>query len=163
VFGVNYTSVFRFFLLFVLLSVTLGWKLSIPPMDAGALTRNTELKIIEFLTRHSFSVASTGHEIIEGAPVIQATAGLCRMSVVRLTSEGSMRDLVHKYETQNESMFIVFDGHVYREQPTWLTVFDNLWFTFKRQLGLNAQATPPLAIVANAFCGADQLPWIELR
>ena len=41
-----------------------------------------------------------------------------------------------------DTIFVVFGGRIYAEQPTWLTVSDYLWARFRRELGLKAEATP---------------------
>src|SRR5262249_37191724 len=50
----------------------------------------------------------------------------------------------------------------YAEQPTWLTVPDFLWARFRRELGMNAQPTPVLAVIATETCGGGGLAGEEV-
>jgi hypothetical protein len=71
--------------------------------------------------------------------------------------------LIRRYAEADDRVFVVFQGHVYADQPTFLTVFDSLWSRFRRELGSNVQASPVLAIVARPSCEAEQLPWNRLE
>ena len=149
----------------LLLPLTLGWKLAVRPGDSGELKeKETQLKIAEFLVRQRFAVAISekmdeGHL---GQPAIRATAGACRLLVAKSPSMGWDRDLIRRYATAADRVFVVFAGKIYAEQPTWLTVSDFLWARFRRELGMNAQPTPALAVIATPSCAAERLPWNEL-
>ena len=77
-------------------------------------------------------------------PMIRATAGACRMLVIEASYDGSDRDRIRRYASAEDTVFVVFGGRIYAEQPTLLTVSDYLWSRFQRQLGLRAEATPVL-------------------
>jgi hypothetical protein len=150
-------------LLLLLLLFTLGWKLAVRPGDSWELKeKETQLKVAEFLVRQRFIVAVS--EIVhEGEPMIRATAGACRMLVVKSPALGWDRDLIRRQATAGDQIFVVFAGRIYAEQPTWLTVPDFLWARLRRELGANAQPTPVLAVIATTSCAAERLPWNELR
>jgi hypothetical protein len=159
--GVSFSPVLKWGVL-LLLPLTLGWKLAVRPGDSGELKENeTQLKIAEFLVRQRFAVAAP-EKVQEGQPVIRATAGPCRLLVAKSPSMGWDRDLIRRYATAADRVFVVFAGRTYAEQPTWLTVSDFLWARFRRELGMNAQPTPVLAVIATTACAAERLPWKEL-
>jgi hypothetical protein len=146
----------------LLLALTLGWKLAVRPSDSGELKeKEAQRKIAEFLVRQHFTVA-VSDKMVEGQPAIRATAGTCRMLVAKSPANGWDRDQIHRHATAADQVFVVFAGRIYAEQPTWLTVPDFLWARFRRELGLKAQPTPVLAVIASTSCAAERLPWNEL-
>ena len=108
-------------------------------MQASSKRKIAYLKVAEFLVRQHFTVA-IADKLEEGAPVIRATAGVCRILVAKSASAGSDRDRIRSYATAADDVFVVFGGRIYAEQPTWLTTFDSLWSKFRRELGLKARA-----------------------
>jgi hypothetical protein len=158
---VKSSSALKWFIL-LLLPLTLAWKLAARQGDSSELyERDVQRKVAEFLVRQHFTVAASD-KIEEGQPTIRASAGLCQLLVTKSPAMGWDRDLVRRYTTPGDRVFVVFDGRVYAEQPTWLTVSDFLWARLRRELGLKAQATPVLAVIASANCDAERLPWHEL-
>ena len=159
--GVNSSPALKWFAL-LLLPVTLGWKLAVrPSADLGELKdRQVQLRVAEFLVRQHFTVASS-EKIEEGRPMIQATAGSCRMLVAKSRVIGSDRDVLGRLAAATDRVFVVYRGKIYGDQPTWLTVSDFLWARLQRELGLNAQDSPVLAVIAASNCGAEQLSWYE--
>jgi hypothetical protein len=160
--GVRFSPALRWFIL-LLLPITLGWKLAVrPAADLGERNdKQVQLEVAEFLARQHFSVASSEH-IEAGRPMIQATAGGCRMLIAKSPAIGSDRDVLRRYAEAADQVFVVFRGKVYADQPDWLTVSDFLWARFRRELGFDARAAPVLAVIAGANCGADRLSWEEL-
>jgi hypothetical protein len=159
--GVSCSRALKWFVL-LLLPLTLGWKLAVRPGDSGVLTeKEAQLKVAEFLVRQHFTVA-VSEQMDEGRPTISATTGMCRMLIAKSPAIGSDRDVIRRYATAADRVFVVFRGRVYAEQPTWLTVSDFLWSRFQRELGFNAQASPVLAVIATTSCDAERLPWVEL-
>jgi hypothetical protein len=71
--------------------------------------------------------------------------------------------MIRRFATPSDRVFVVFQGSVYKQQPTWLTVADFLWRRFRRELGFNARAAPLIAVIGSAQCDAERLPWDELR
>jgi hypothetical protein len=159
--GVSFSPVLRWFVL-LLLPLTLGWKLAVRPEASGELA-DTEVqrKVTEFLIRQHFKVAGS-EQATEGQPTIRATAGACRMLVAKSPAMGWDRDMIRRYATAEDRIFVVFRGGIYAEQPTWLTVPDFLWARFRRELGMSTQAALVLAVIATQNCEADRLPWKEL-
>jgi hypothetical protein len=146
----------------LLLPLTLAWKLAARPVDLGELKeKEAQLKVADFLARQRFAVA-VSEKMADGQPAIRATAGACRMLVAKSPALGWDRDMIRRDATVADQVFVVFAGKIYAEQPTWLTVPDFLWARFRRELGMNAQPTPVLAVIATPSCAAERLPWNEL-
>jgi hypothetical protein len=156
-------AVLKWFVL-LLLPLTLGWKLAVRPADPGELgqiDKDAQRKVADFLVRQHFTIA-VADKMEEGQPAVRATAGVCRILVAKSPAMGWDRDLIRRYATAEDQVFIVFRGGVYAEQPTWLTVSDSLWSRFRRELGFKAEASPILAVIAARNCEAERLPWHEL-
>lgn len=159
--GVSSFPVLKWFV-FLLLPLTLGWKLAVRAGDPGGLPDSfVQHSVAEFLLRQRFIVAAS-EKVEEGQPMIRATVGACRMLVAKSPAMGWDRDLIRRHATPADHIFVVFRGKVYAQQPTWLTVPDYLWSRFQRELGLKARAASVFAIVAVPSCDAEQLPWHEL-
>ena len=153
----------RWFVLLLLLPLTLSWKLAIRPSDPGELQqqeKDLQRKIVTFLIGQRFDV-SVSENMQEGQPSIRATAGSCRILVAKSPSVGWDRDLIRQHATPEDRVFVVFRGKVYADQPTWLTVSDFLWARVRRELGLRGRSAPVWAIIALPSCEAERLPWIE--
>jgi hypothetical protein len=115
----------------------------------------------EFLVRQHF-IVSVDQKLEAGVPKIQGTAGACRVLVAKSAPDGSDRDRIRGYKTAADTVFVVFGGRTYVEQPTWLTTFDSLWSKFRGELGFDAHATPVFVVIATSSCGAERLPWQQL-
>ena len=102
-------------------------------------------------------------ETAQAEPTVQATSSGCRILVAESPSEGWGRDITRLYATPEDAVFVVYDGKIYSEQPTWLTVYDTLWSKFPRAFGLKVRTIPILGVVATKACEAERLPWSELR
>ena len=164
---VSYSPALRWLLpillLLVLVPLSFGWKLAVQRDGSGGDgERDDYLKVADFLVRQRFSV-SVAEKLEEGVPKIQGTAGACRILVAKSGSDGSDRERIRRNTTAADTVFVVFGGTIYPEQPTWLTTFDWLWSKFRGELGFNARATPVFVIIATKSCGAEQLPWQQLR
>ena len=149
----------------ILLVLTLGWKVAISHGVFNELeTKKTDdqRKIAEFLVRQHFTTA-VSEKTTTDLLVIRATAGACRMLVIESSYDGSDRDrIMRRYVSGTDTVFVVFGGRIYAEQPTLLTVSDFFWARFQRQLGLRAEAAPVLVVIATKSCEAERLPWSEL-
>jgi hypothetical protein len=153
---------FPLLLLLLLAVLSFGWKLAVQRDESdGFRERDDYLKVAEFLARQHF-IVSVAEKLEAGEPKIQATAGACRVLVAKSGSEGSDRDRIRGYATAADTVFVVFGGRTYAEQPTWLTTFDWLWSKFRGELGFNAHATPIFVVIATKSCGAERLPWHQL-
>jgi hypothetical protein len=145
------------------LAITLGWKVVARSAVGDQLSdRDVQGQIAEFLARQHFSV-TVAQQSEDGKPSIAASSGSCRMLVAKSPALGWDRDLIRRYAEADDHLFVVFRGHVYADQPTYLTVFDSLWSRFRRELGLKVEANPVLAVVARTSCQAERLPWDQLR
>jgi hypothetical protein len=162
---VSYSPALRWLpllLLLVLVPLSFGWKLAVQRNNSGGLwEREDYVKMAEFLARQRFTVA-VSDKLEVGEPAIQGTAGVCRILVVKAGPEGSDRERIRGYATAADTVFVVFGGRTYAQQPTWLTTFDWLWSKFRSELGLNARATPVYVVIATKGCGLEQLPWHQL-
>jgi hypothetical protein len=148
----------------LLLPLTLVWKLAVRPADTNQLNeseRDAQRRVAEFLVRQHFTV-TVSDRVEEGRPTIVASAGPCRIQIAKSPAVGWDRDLVRRYATAEDQVFVVFQGRVYAEQPTWLTTSDFLWARLRRELGLGGEASLVLALIAKRNCDAERLPWNEL-
>jgi len=153
---------FPLLLLLVLVPLSFGWKLAVQHEGSDGFEERADyLKVADFLVRQRFTV-SVAEKLEAGVPKIQGTAGACRLLVAKSDPDGSDRDRIRGYKTALDTIFVVFGGRTYAEQPTWLTTFDSLWSKFRRELGLDAHATPVFVVIATKSCGAEQLPWQQL-
>src|SRR5262249_48759084 len=145
----------------LLLPLTLGWKLAVHlGISEEFKEQNASFKVAEFLTRQHFATTVAKDE--DGTSTVRATAGLCRILVAKSASTGSDRYTSRQSATADDTVFVVFKGKIYPEQPVWLTNFDALWAKVRHDLGLNAQAAPVFVVIANKGCDAERLPWNEL-
>jgi hypothetical protein len=148
-----------------LLVLTLGWKLAVHhdnSQEAQEKEVVVQNKIASFLVREHFTVVVTPQETTAQMPMVQATAGACRMLVIKSLYNNEDRDRIRVYLNTADIVFVVFAGRIYAEQPTFLTMLDYLWTKFQRQLGLEAEASPVLYVIATSNCDAERLPWGEL-
>lgn len=152
----------KWLVLIAFLAVTLGWKVVARSAATNQRTdRDIQAEVAEFLIRQHFGI-SVSEQVEEGKPLISATSGICRLLVAKSPALGWDRDLIQQYADANDHRFVVFRGHIYPEQPTFITVFDALSARFRRELGFNGQANPVLAVVAKPSCEAERLPWDQL-
>jgi hypothetical protein len=158
---VKSSLVFKLFIV-VFLVATLGWKLAVRGVgSAERSNRDEQAAVADFLTRHLFTV-SLMERPAEGRPWLVANAGVCRLTVIKSQPMGSDRDLIRHQAAVSDQLFFVFRGKVYSDQPTWLTVTDFLWARIMRELGIDSQPSPIMAVIAPAGCRSDKLPWEEL-
>ena len=161
--GVSFSGLNWLILPLLLLPLTLAWKLVASPAERGAPNdRDIQARVGEFLNRQHF-VVSAAERVSEGNPMLVASAGLCRMLITRAAPIASDRDMIRQNASAGDSVFIVFHGRVYSEQPTWLTAADFLWSRLQRELGFPSRSIGPIAVIATRSCDAERLPWAELR
>jgi hypothetical protein len=159
--GVSSSPVFKWVILLLLLPLSFSWKLAVRPNDTVGIDSDIQLKVAEFFVRQRFTV-TLSEKVEEGQPMIRATASACRILVAKSPAMGSDRDLISRLAGPGERVFMVFRGQTSEHQPTWLTVTDFLWSRLRRELGIKAQASPVLAVIATTSCNAERLPWAEL-
>jgi hypothetical protein len=140
------------------LLLSIAWKMPIPFADK----KNPKDPLVDFLKRNHFDVSAT-EQTLNNAPIIRAKAALCQLQIARLAPDGSDRDLFRHLATGTDRAFVVFRGKVYRQQPIFWTVLDDLWYRNLRELGLSTRITSVIAIAANSSCDAERLPWDELN
>lgn len=157
--GVKSSRALNWLIVVMLLSLTLGWKVT-ARWTAGEqpTERNMQVAIAEFLVRQHFSV-SLSQQVEEGKPAILANSGQCRMLIAKSPALGWDRDLIRRYADAEDQVFVVFRGRIYSYQPTFRTALDALWSRFLRELGFRMWPSPVLAVVARMGCEADRLPW----
>ena len=142
----------------LLLPLTLGWKVTVHTEDPSELNDG----LVEFFARHSFDVLVTEDNMGQ-SPLLQATAGACRLLAGKISSDGDNWQLPRRFAAPTDHIFVVFRGRVYSTQPTSLTALSELWSRFLRETGLVRHQTSMIAVVASTTCDAEQLPWYELR
>ena len=96
-------------------------------------------EIAEFLVGQHFSVSML-ERAEQGKPAITANSGSCRILVIKSPALGWDRDLVRRYADAEDQIFVVFQGRIYADQPTFRTAFDALWSRFLRELGFSKLA-----------------------
>ena len=143
-------------LIAALLALTLASKLQIRSENSDFLREH----IVRFLQSQRFQVVES-HESLEGLPIFNASAGDCRMSVMRASSLGWNRYMIQGIAAVGDSVFSVFEGKVYTEQPTWRSTVSYRWSRLLRELGIRQHASYILVVIANASCRAESLPWGE--
>ena len=139
----NFSPAFKWFII-LLIPLTLGWKLA----EGEQTSHESKINIVEFLSRQKFDITK---RIVAGMPVIDATAGACRMIVVEAAPDGWMRDFIHHILDSTEHQFTVFRGNIYTEQPNWLTFTDHWWSKSLRKLGLARSDAPVITVSATEF------------
>src|SRR5262249_21269365 len=105
-----------------------------------------------------FSV-SISERAEDGKPAVTANSGSCRILAIKSPAVGWDRDMIRRYADRDDQVFVVFQGRIYANQPTFRTVFDTLWSRLLRELGVKKWPSPVFAIVARSGCDADRLPW----
>ena len=120
------------------------------------------MKVADFFTREHFTV-TISPKSEEGDAGVRASSADCRILVAQSNAEGFHRDKIRAYAAPNDSIFVVFNGKAYAEQPTLLTVAESLFFKIRRELGLPSRRTPVFYVIASRSCEAEKLPWAELR
>jgi hypothetical protein len=145
-------------LIAVLLPLTLGLKLGVFPEDPSELNDG----LVEFFARHNFDVLVTKDNMGQ-SPVIQATAGACRLLAGKISSDGDNSQLPRRFAAATDHIFTVFRGRIYSAQPTSLTAASEVWSRFLREMGFSRYQTSVIAVVASPTCDAERLPWYEIR
>ena len=159
----KFSPVLKWFVLVVLV-LTLGWKVAVRrdiPEEIEKKHADSQRKLADFLVRQHFTIVPEKEKQTLELPIIRATAGACRILVIRPSFDGSDRERIRRYMSASDTVFVAFGGRIYAEQPTFLTVSDELWARLRRQLGLKAEAGPLLVVIANKGCEAERLPWHE--
>lgn len=144
-------------LLVLLLAMSLGLKLTPRPETLDGLKAD----IIGFLEAQHFRVVES-EDSLGGMPVLQADAGECRLKVLKASSLGWNRDMIRGLAGEGDTIFSVFEGRVYAEQPDWRSAISYSLSKLIRNLGLTTRTTYVLAVVAGANCNAQALPWRDL-
>jgi len=144
-------------LLVVLLAISLGLKLTPKPENLDAMKG----EIVGFLEAHRFRVVES-EESLGGMPILEADAGECRMKVLKASALGWNRDMIRGIAADGDTIFSVFEGQVYAEQPDWRSAVSYSLSKLMRNLGLTSRTTYVLAVVASANCDAQALPWRDL-
>ena len=160
--GVNSSRALKFLALAFLLSLTLGWKLLARQGELVGAHNDAAAEVTNFLRRHNFIVIKS-EPMTEGQLAIHAAAGDCRVRVAKSAPVGWDRDMVRRSATASERVFVVFDGRIYDELPSLLTVSNFLWTRFRRELGFSYQMKSIYTVVQSNRCRAETLPWAELN
>jgi len=145
-------------LLFGLLILTLAFKVLVmrtpsAPEQQDAMVR---AQIAAFLAWHGFQPDPTVWIGVAGR------SGECQLLVTEAAYQGWYRDSIRRLAAQEDQLSFYFRGHMYPDQPVWLTQLAGYSAKILRNLGLNAPSEPVLGIVASPACNLDALPWQEL-
>lgn len=150
----NYSNAFRGCIAGLLL-LTIGWKVATPVQNPDD-ERND---LVAFFESNSFDVTT---EVVSDVAIVQATTASCHLQAVRLSPDGSNRDLVRHLIAGQERSFVVFGGAVYAQQPVFWTVLAYFRSRFLRELGFSDRNAAVIKVAASSSCNAEQLPWAEL-
>ena len=85
--------------------------------------------------------------------MVRATAGACRILVVKASPDGSDRDQIRRQATAADTVFVVFGGRIYAEQPTWLTSIRCSVVQVPARAWVQGSTTPVLC------CHSDEELW----
>jgi hypothetical protein len=140
------------------LLTSISWKIAVSSDNADSRKDN----LVDFFKRNHFDVSETD-QTVNYLPALRARRASCSLLVVRLSPNGSDRDLLRRLVAGSDRVFVVFGGKVYTQQPIWWTVIDDIWSRRLRELGLSKRVTTVIAIAANSSCEAERLPWDQLR
>jgi hypothetical protein len=154
---VNSSKAFRC-CLFVVLLASISWKIAVSSDSADNRADN----LVDFFKRNHFDVAETD-QTVNYLPALRARRASCSLLVVRLSPNGSDRDLLRRLVAGSDRVFVVFGGKVYTQQPVWWTVIDDIWSRHLRELGLSKRVATVIAVAADASCEAERLPWEQLQ
>ena len=155
------SPVLKWFLILAL-PLTLGSKLIVRPDLSAPSPKDVQQKVAKFLGQQHFTVALSD-QLGEGQVMIRGGAGACRILVANSSPIAWDSAAIRRNASATDRVFVVLRGRTYEDQPTWLTVPYFLWSRLQRELGLPAQTAPLLSVIATAGCGAERLPWSELR
>jgi hypothetical protein len=137
-------------------SLSLAWKLSIGAQSDG----HPEERVIAFLTRQGFDAVVIQDTDYRG---ILAVNNSCRMRMIIVSGDGSDRDRMRSLVTTDESLVFVYQGKVYQEQPTLLTVSAELCTRQLRKIGVTNRHDAVFAVLAQRQCDVERLPWDQLQ
>lgn len=157
-YDVKYSPALRWFIL-LMFPLTLGWKLAAGEEPAPKVTA----MLVEFLTRHQFSVEVTDRMSWNDLPLIRATAGVCRMAIAEASADGWDREIFRRVARNTDQVFFVYRGVISTRQPNSLSVTRRWWSRYLRKLGLASLEIPAIAVAASTSCHAERLPWAELH
>jgi len=156
-YGVSSSSLFKCFLVIVFL-LSVAWKIAFPSINYNDFRND----LTDFLERHYSDLVVT-EQRVNPFSIIEANTASCRLRIVRIAVDGSDRDFIRHLASGADRLLVVFRGRVYTQQPVLFTLISTLWFKFLRKLGLIEHIPPVIAVAANSSCGAERLPWSELR
>jgi hypothetical protein len=139
------------------LLTSISWKIAVSSDSAD----NRALNLADFLKRNHFDVAETD-QTVNYLPILRARRASCSLLVVRLSPNGSDRDLLRRLVAGSDRVFVVFGGKVYTQQPVWWAVVDDIWTRHLRELGLSKRVAMVIAVAADTSCEAERLPWDQL-
>lgn len=153
---VSFSPAFKWFIA-IFVSITVAWKVTVEAQGDGQLE---EEGVIAFLTREGFQAVAT--EDTDSRRILALNSS-CRMRVITVSSDGSDRDMVRSLAAADESLIFVYQGKVYQEQPTLLTVPAELWTRLLRRIGLTNRHASVFALLAQRQCEVERLPWDQLH
>jgi len=154
---VSFSPALKWFIA-LLLPLTLVWKLALKTEDSVQLKDG----ITNFLVVHNFAVSEINREL-NGMRIIRATAKPCELLILRASPDGWTRDLIRRFATATDHIFIVFRGKIYADQSSWTILAGYLQSKILYRLRLVPHERAVIAVVASKDCNAKRLPWDKLR
>jgi hypothetical protein len=143
-----------FVIVFLALSVT--WKVSARLSDSFQV----EAAVVDFLNRHQFD-AAVSHANTSGRPVISATSGSCRMSVIADTQWKP--DTFEDAAVPIDHLYLVFQGRVYDARSSLAPVMGHKLLRMLRRLGFIQREAPLISVATSGSCAIKEIRWEELK
>ena len=86
------------------------------------------------------------------------------MRIYNVSPYGWTNHMIYGRANAGDSVFFVFRGEVYVNQPVWRTLVAHFSSRFLRKTGLGRDTASVIAVVASTSCGKEPLlPWDQLR
>ncbi len=145
-------------LIILLFPVCLGLKLVAGAEPPHQMTD----RMVDFLKRHQFEVVVTDKMNWNHFPLMQVSAGACRMVIAEESADGWNSDIIRDMAKTMDHLFIVYRGEIYDRRPGWVTLTHYWLSRYLNQLGLASHEMPVIAVAETASCNGERLPWADL-
>jgi hypothetical protein len=118
-------------------------------------------RVASLLQRHGFEVTRIPPDV--DLISLAAVKGACRMLIAVLSPHGWHRDVIRKLAPPGSETIFVFDGGIYREQPTLRTRAAHYQTRLLRYAGFDEPARPVLGVLGPSTCELERMVnWSEL-
>jgi hypothetical protein len=144
-----------------LLVLTLSLKVGVGMRQfASGQEETVRSSMATFLARQGFELDPAS--AIQYPITVSGRSGGCQMFIAEVVPQGWQRSIPRRVASDGDQVFFFFRGHMYQDQPVWLTRLAGYRNAFLRNLGFNAPVEPVLGIVSSPSCDLNAVPWQEL-